>query len=387
MAGGLDLAKFEGQRHGDVPLLWRGLAVEELPRLAVVVGEAFRAQPDLLAFLGIGEGAEAALRRFARAFAERVRLVVHAADRIAHRHVAVLLEMVERAFRRVDRDVREVRAAEPLQLRVEVGEVAALQQRIVGEVDAGRHVLRHERDLLGLGEEIVGHAVEHQAADRHRRQDFFRNDLGRVENVEVEAVGELLVEELEVQLPFREIAGLDRIPQVAAMEVRIGAVDLDRLVPDDRLHAELRLPDEFDEGGFVLGVDQPEGVDAEALHEAEGARDGAVRHDPHDHVHRFRRQGDEVPEIVVRRLRLRKGAVGLRLHRVDDVGKLDRVLDEEDRDVVADEVPVAFLGVELDGKAAHVAGEVERALDPATVEKRTKTGVFSPARWKMSARV
>ena len=146
------------------------------------------------------------------------------------------------------------------------------------------------------------------------------------------------------------------------MEVRIGAVDLDRLVPDHRLHAELRLPDEFDEGGFVLRVDQPERVNAKPLHEAEGARDGAVGHDPHDHVHRFRRQADEVPEIVVRRLRLRESAVGLRLHRVDDVGELDRVLDEEHRDVVADEVPVAFLGIELDGEAAHVAREVERTL-------------------------
>ena len=126
----------------------------------------------------------------------------------------------------------EVRAAEPLQLRVEIGEVAALQQRIVGEVDAGRHVLRHERDLLGLGEEIVRHAVEHQPADRHRRQDLLRDELGRIEHVEVEAVGELLVEQLHAQLPFREVAGLDRVPQVAAMEVGIGAVDLDRLVPD-----------------------------------------------------------------------------------------------------------------------------------------------------------
>ena len=119
---------------------------------------------------------------------------------------------------------------------------------------------------------------------------------------------------------------------------------------------------ELDEGRLALGVDQAEGVDAEAFHEAEGARDGAVRHDPHDHVHAFGRQRDEVPEIVVRRLRLRKGAVGLLLHRMDQVGKLDRVLDEEHRDVVADEVPVAFLGVELDREAAHVAGEVERAL-------------------------
>ena len=57
-----------------------------------------------------------------------------------------------------------------------------------------------------------------------------------------------------------------------------------------------------------------------------------------------------------------KASVGLRLHGMNDVGKLDRILDEEDRDVVADDVPVAFLGIELDGKAAHVAGKVERAF-------------------------
>ena len=138
---------------------------------------------------------------------------------------------------------------------------------------------------------------------------------------------------------------------------------------------------------FVLGVEKAEGVDAETFHEAERPRDRPVRHDPHDHVHRLGRKGYEVPEIVVRRRGLRKAAVGLRLHGVNDVGKLDCILDEEHRDVVADDVPVAFLGIELDGKSAHVAGKVERAFAPATVEKRTKAGVFSPARWKMSARV
>ena len=82
-----------------------------------------------------------------------------------------------------------------------------------------------------------------------------------------------------------------------------------------------------------------------------------------------------------------KAAVGLRFHRVDDVGKLDGVLNEEHRDIVTDHVPVSFLRVELDGKSTHVARQVERAFVPATVENRTKAGVFSPARWKRSARV
>jgi hypothetical protein len=70
---------------------------------------------------------------------------------------------------------------------------------------------------------------------------------------------------------------------------------------------------------------------------------------------------DEVPEGVVGRRRLRIAAVGLHLHRMDQVGELDRVLDEEDRDVVADQIPVALIGVEFHREAAHVAGRVDRA--------------------------
>ena len=58
---------------------------------------------------------------------------------------------------------------------------------------------------------------------------------------------------------------------------------------------------------------------------------------------------------------LRIAAVGLHLHGMDQVRKLDGVLDEEHRDVVADQIPVAFLGVELDGEAAHVARRIDRA--------------------------
>ena len=57
---------------------------------------------------------------------------------------------------------------------------------------------------------------------------------------------------------------------------------------------------------------------------------------------------------------LRIAAIGLHLHRVDQVGKLDRVLDEEHWDVVADQIPIAFTRVELDGEAAHVARGIDR---------------------------
>ena len=66
----------------------------------------------------------------------------------------------------------------------------------------------------------------------------------------------------------------------------------------------------------------------------------------------------------MRRLRLWELAIRLGLHRVDHVGELDRILDEEHGDVVADQIPVALLRVELDREATHVAGEVERSLAP-----------------------
>ena len=71
--------------------------------------------------------------------------------------------------------MREIRTAEALELRIQIREVAALEQRIVGKINARRHVLGHERDLLGLGEEIVGHAVQHQTTDWNGRQHFFWN--------------------------------------------------------------------------------------------------------------------------------------------------------------------------------------------------------------------
>ena len=50
--------------------------------------------------------------------------------------------------------------------------------------------------------------------------------------------------------------------------------------------------------------------------------------------------------------------VRLRFHGVNDVWELDSILNEEYRDIVADEVPVALLSVELDGKPANVANSI-----------------------------
>ena len=114
----------------------------------------------------------------------------------------------------------EVRPAQAEQLGVGVGKQPALQQRIVGEVDARHDVAGMERRLLGLGEEVVRVAVEHHLADHFERHDFLRDQLGGIEHVEVEAVGRLLVERLDGELEFGEVALCDRFEEIAAMEIR-----------------------------------------------------------------------------------------------------------------------------------------------------------------------
>ena len=67
---------------------------------------------------------------------------------------AVAAEVVDRRVGPVDRDLVEVRAAEPGELGVEVAEQAGLHQRVVDHLDAADEVADVERHLLHLGEEV-----------------------------------------------------------------------------------------------------------------------------------------------------------------------------------------------------------------------------------------
>jgi len=76
---------------------------------------------------------------------------------------------------------------------------------------------------------------------------------------------------------------------------------------------------------------------------------------PHEHVRGLGVVELKVPKVVVCRLGLGHLVVGLGLAGMNDIGELDGVLDEEDGDIVADNVPVALLRVELDSEAADIA--------------------------------
>ncbi|KAF5037614.1 hypothetical protein DSECCO2_562730 [anaerobic digester metagenome] len=118
---------------------------------------------------------------------------------------------------------------------------------------------------------------------------------------------------------------------------------------------------ELDEPCLPPGVDEPEGVDSEALHHPVTPRERTVREDPHDHMRDLREVPDKVPEGVVCGGGLRHLVVLLRLDGVDEVGELDRVHDEEDRHVVADDVVVPFFRVELRREPPDIPDRIGRA--------------------------
>lgn len=63
----------------------------------------------------------------------------------------------------------------------------------------------------------------------------------------------------------------------------------------------------------------------------------------------------------MRRLGVRDLPVRFGLGRVDEVGELDPVADEEDRHIVADEIEHTFDGIEFDREAPHDSYRVGRS--------------------------
>ncbi len=147
--------------------------------------------------------------------------------------------------RGVDGNFGEIGPAQSRELRVRVREDAPCQQRIVGEINARNDVRGAECDLLRFGEKVVRVAIEREAAHCAQRHQLFRNQFRGVEHVKGPALGVLFGKDLQRQIPLRKVAALNRGPQIAPIEIRIGSADLDGLVPDERVRALRRLPVEL----------------------------------------------------------------------------------------------------------------------------------------------
>lgn len=160
-----------------------------------------------------------------------------------------------------------------------------------------------------------------------------------------------------MHVPRREVALLDGVEEIANGIVGVGAGELVGLLGRQVLDALSGLEVELAVVSFALLVGELEGVRAVAVHESVAIRGAAVAEQEHDLVRGLRSQRDEVPEHVgVFQMRLRVAFLG-----VDEAREEDRVTNEEDRRVVADDVPDAIISVEFDCKASGITSSVSAA--------------------------
>jgi hypothetical protein len=127
-----------------------------------------------------------------------------------------------------------------------VGEEAALQQRIVGDIDARHEVAGVEGDLFRFGEVVLRIAVQGEQADRAHRGELFGHELRRVEQVDAfEGLVLGVGHDLEAELPSGAVAAFDGVGEVASVEVGVEAVDHLGLFPQQRVDAVLGFPMEL----------------------------------------------------------------------------------------------------------------------------------------------
>lgn len=108
---------------------------------------------------------------------------------------------------------------------------------------------------------------------------------------------------------------------------------LERFIPKQTVHAQLRCEVELDKCALALIVDKSPGVNTKTLHHSIRSRNGPVGKNPHAHRGGLRAQTHPVPRIVVSRLSLRNLVVRLGFERVYQIGELNRILNEENGDI------------------------------------------------------
>ena len=254
-----------------------------------------------------------------------------------------------RAAGGVDRDLVVVHA-EPVALGVAVGKEPPLEHLVGRKADAGDDVGRVEGRLLDLGKIVFRVPVQFENAHLDQGIILVEPDLGEVEGVVGTCRRVLLRHDLHIEGPAGEVLLFDALVEVALVALPVLGDDRLGLLIGQVLDPLLGLEVELDPVPFVLGVDEAEGVAAEAVHVAVGAGNAPVAHDDGDLVQRLGQRGPEVPVV----LGAAHVGAGIPLHGVVEVGELEGIAQEEDRRVVAHQIPVALLGIELHRKAPDV---------------------------------
>lgn len=183
-----------------------------------------------------------------------------------------------------------------------------------------------------------------------------RPHLRQVEGIVLVRAGLLLAHDLDAECPARKVARLKSLVKVALVAFAIIADDVRgftvRQIVDTLLTAEMK----FYPYTFVCLVDEAECVRAETVHGAIGFGRASITHHDCNLMKRLRQQAPEIPIVIG----ATHACARVSFDGVIEIRKPQRIAEKEDGRVVADDVPVSLLGVELDREAANVALGVSR---------------------------
>ena len=265
-------------------------------------------------------------------------------------HRPVLIVIMDRAFGRIDGQ-RFIMRADAMAMGVGIGEDARLQHLVGREPDARHDVGRRIGGLFDFREIIVGIAVELENANVDQGIILVRPHFGEAERI----VGRLLRVEfghdLHAQIPFWKLAALDRAIEIFLRGFAGAADHFGALRIGPVLVALPGLEMELHPEPLVGRIDEGIGMRAIAVHIANAGRQTAVGHQDRHLMQAFGRERPIIPHGG------RRAQVGARmtLLGMDEIGEFIGIADEKHRGIIADKVPIAFLGVEFERKAAHVA--------------------------------
>jgi hypothetical protein len=183
-------------------------------------------------------------------------------------------------------------------------------------------------------------------------------NLGDIKDIPPVGGGLLQGHDLHLDGPGGEVALLNGLKEVAGGIVWVRARKGGGLLSGEVLDLLVGLEVKLDPVTDTLVINELEGVAGEAIHVAVTIWGATIREEDGKLVNGLWNEGGKVPNGI----RILEVGTRVPLLGVNEVGELLRIADEEDWGVVASHVPVALLGVELEGEPTRVTVGVSRSL-------------------------
>jgi len=224
-------------------------------------------------------------------------------------------------------------------LGIAVEEHAELQQRVGRVLNTRNHGAWREGGLFDIAVVVLRVLVEHQAAELVHGELITRPDLRNIEGIEAELcrVGVFGLHDLYLSGPFLLFTTLHGLPQLLLGVVRVLTRDADGFRLSELLLAVLGNEVVLDVDKFALLVDPLECVATIAVVVGPSLRCTVVTEEHDTGMNRFGGVAEQIECGIV----VEQEVTGVACLGTDNIGSLDRVAAEEDREVEANDVVVA----------------------------------------------